>query len=60
MSEKNKTSNNGIFPNDGTYIGAKKGKALREEKLKKEFNEAWKSQKTLLNVSSTELKEGRR
>jgi hypothetical protein len=55
MREKNKAPNDRIIPNDGTYIGAKKGKALRERKLKEEFDKAWKSQKALLNNSQVKL-----
>lgn len=55
MSEKKKVSNDRIIPNDGTYIGSKKGKALREQKLKEEFDKAWESQKVLLKESQVKL-----
>jgi DNA polymerase II small subunit/DNA polymerase delta subunit B len=55
MNEKNKHPNDGIIPDDGTYIGSKKGKALREQRLKEEFNKAWESQKILLKDSQVKL-----
>jgi hypothetical protein len=55
MNGKRKTSNDGIVPNDGTYLGAKKGKALREKRIKEEFDEMWNSQKTLLKDSQVKL-----
>ncbi|AFZ36674.1 hypothetical protein Sta7437_3166 [Stanieria cyanosphaera PCC 7437] len=55
MREKNKTPNDGIIPDDGTYIGSKKGKALREQRLKEEFDKTWESQKVLLRDSQVKL-----
>ncbi|MDJ0635354.1 MAG: hypothetical protein QNJ34_19335 [Xenococcaceae cyanobacterium MO_188.B29] len=54
MSGKKKLPN-GIVPDDGTYLGAKKGKALREAKIREQFDLAWKSQKTLLRNSLVKL-----
>ncbi len=44
-----------IIPNDGSYLGAKKGKALREQKIKADFDKAWSSQKILLKDSQVKL-----
>ena len=53
MSEK-KTPN-GIVPDDGSYLGSKKGKALREKRVKEKFDRAWISQKKLLKDSLVKL-----
>ena len=45
MSDK---KNNGIVPDDGSYLGAKKGKALREKQVKEKFDRAWKTQRQVL------------
>ena len=50
-----KKKSNGIVPDDGTYLGAKKGNTLRAKKVKEEFDRAWKSQKQLLKNSSVKL-----
>jgi hypothetical protein len=55
MSEKNNRSNSTIVPNDGSYLGAKAGKALRDKKVAKEFSQAWISQKSLLKDSLVKL-----
>ncbi|MGK7950779.1 MAG: hypothetical protein AB4368_18875 [Xenococcaceae cyanobacterium] len=46
---------NGIVPDDGSYLGSKKGEALRAKKLKEEFDRAWKNQKQLLKNSLVKL-----
>ncbi|MDJ0690174.1 MAG: hypothetical protein QNJ41_16885 [Xenococcaceae cyanobacterium MO_188.B32] len=46
---------NGIVPDDGSYLGSKKGNALRAKKLKEDFARAWKSQKQLLKNSLVKL-----
>ena len=46
---------NDIVPDDGTYIGNKKGNALRAKKVKENFDKAWKSQKQLLKTSVVKL-----
>ncbi len=45
MSDK---KNNGIVLDDGSYLGAKKGKALREKQVKEKFDQAWKTQRQVL------------
>lgn len=45
MSEKNNRSNHTVVPNDGSYLGAKKGKALKDKKVKADFEQAWESPK---------------
>ncbi len=50
-----KIPNGKIVADDGTYIGNKKGNALRAKKIKEEFNQAWKSQKQLLKHSLVKL-----
>ena len=46
---------NSITPNDGSYLGSKKGKALREKRNTKKFNQAWLAQKDLLKDSLIKL-----
>ncbi|MGK7949195.1 MAG: hypothetical protein AB4368_10435 [Xenococcaceae cyanobacterium] len=53
MSEKKIP--NGIIPDDGSYLGSIKGKALREKQAKEKFDRAWKSQKQLLKDSLVKL-----
>lgn len=55
MSEKNNQSSNTVVPNDGSYLGAKKGKALKDKKVKADFEQAWESQKGLLKSNSIKL-----
>jgi hypothetical protein len=55
VSEKKKVSSDGIIPDDGTYLGSKKGKALREQRLQEGFDKTWSSQKILLKDSQVKL-----
>ena len=55
MSEKNNRSKSTVVPNDGSYLGAKAGKALRDKKVKENFDKAWLSQRTLLKNSLVKL-----
>ena len=55
MSEKNNRSNNTVVPNDGSYLGAKAGKALKDKKVKEKFDKAWIAQKTTLKDSAVKL-----
>lgn len=55
MDLSKKQENNTVVPNDGSYLGAKAGKALRDKKIKQEFDEAWKAQKVTLKDSTVKL-----
>lgn len=55
MSEKKSRSNDTVVPNDGSYLGAKKSQALRERKIKEEFENAWDSQYKLLKDNTVKL-----
>lgn len=55
MSEKESRSNNTVVPNDGSYLGARKGKALKDKKVKEDFDKAWIAQRTLLKNSAVKL-----
>ncbi len=55
MSELNSRSNDTVVPNDGSYLGAKKSQALRDKKIKEDFDKAWKSQKELLKDNLVKL-----
>ncbi len=55
MSELNFRSNDTVVPNDGSYLGAKKSQALRDKKIKEDFDKAWKSQKELLKDNLVKL-----
>ena len=37
-----------IIPNDGSYLGSKKSKALRKKRIKEDFQKSWESQKIIL------------
>ena len=37
MSDKKTRSNDIVVPNDGSYLGAKAGKALKDKKVQQEF-----------------------
>ncbi len=50
-----KKTPNSIVANDGSYLGAKKGKALRDKKIIEDFQKAWKSQRQLLKDSLVKL-----
>ena len=53
-----KKISNGIVPDDGSYLGNKKGNVLRAKKIKEEFDRAWELQKQLLKNSSVKLYKG--
>ncbi|MBW4536839.1 MAG: hypothetical protein KME09_23180 [Pleurocapsa minor HA4230-MV1] len=55
MSEKETRSNNTVVPNDGSYLGAKKGKALKDKKIQADFDTAWESQRKLLKNNTVKL-----
>ncbi|MGF1591316.1 MAG: hypothetical protein ACFCU7_19135 [Pleurocapsa sp.] len=55
MSEINSRSNDTVIPNDGSYLGAKKSQALRDKKVKEDFEQAWESQKSLLKKNTVKL-----
>ena len=47
--------NNTVVPNDGSYLGAKAGKALKDKKIKEDFDRAWEGQKGLLKNNVVKL-----
>lgn len=53
-----KKTPNGIVPDDGSYLGNKKGNTLRAKKIKEDFDRAWESQKQLLKNSPIKLYKG--
>ena len=55
MSDIKSRSNNTVVPNDGSYLGAKAGKALKDKKVQEAFEQAWISQRTLLKDSLVKL-----
>ena len=55
MSEYKSRSNDTVVPNDGSYLGAKAGKALKDKKVREQFEQAWLSQKALLKDSLVKL-----
>ena len=55
MSENKNRSNDTVVPNDGSYLGAKAGKALRDKKVREQFEQAWLSQRALLKDSLVKL-----
>ncbi len=55
MSDKKTRSNDTVVPNDGSYLGAKKSQALKEQKIKEEFDNAWSSQNKLLKDNTVKL-----
>lgn len=54
MDEKNNPLDN-VVANDGSYLGAKKSKAIRQERIKSDFDKAWKAQKVILKDSQVKL-----
>ena len=55
MSDNKTRSNNTVVPNDGSYLGAKAGKALKEKKVQQEFEKAWEFQSKLLKDNTVKL-----
>ena len=55
MSDIKSRSNNTVVPNDGSYLGAKAGKALKDKQVAEAFEKAWISQRTLLKDSLVKL-----
>ena len=55
MSDNKSRLNNTPVPNDGSYLGAKAGKALRDKKVQEAFEQAWNDQRRLLKDSTVKL-----
>ena len=55
MSDNKTRSNDTVVPNDGSYLGAKAGKALKDKKVQQEFEKAWESQSKLLKDNTVKL-----
>jgi|GEM_PF-6390152 len=55
MSDNKTRSNDTVVPNDGSYLGTKASKTLKEKQVKEQFQLAWKSQKALLKDNLVKL-----
>jgi hypothetical protein len=52
MSKQPLDKLHGVVPHDGTYLGARKGKQLKQAEIKAKFDESWELQAKLLKNSS--------
>jgi hypothetical protein len=55
MNKQPRDKLHGVVPHDGTYLGARKGKQLKQAEIKAKFDESWESQAQLLKNSSVKL-----
>lgn len=55
MTKQPRDKLHGVVPHDGTYLGAKKGKQLKQAEIKAKFDESWELQAKLLKNSSVKL-----